>query len=141
MSYHKNRFLKQWFTFTYNNDKSVNMIYSMTNNHYIQGWFEEHGYDSFNNILSKFDFNLFVYELNETGNLSSDDFNDYFPDSYIQNYSLWNMENDRYWKSKEQYRSHSKYQSSILLNKLFEVQSSIEHGWGGVIEYNIYYNH
>ena len=49
----KHSFLKQWFTFTYLKDNTVDMFYSCTNNHYIQGWLEEQGYTSFENIISK----------------------------------------------------------------------------------------
>ncbi len=140
MTYHKNKFLKQWFTFTYSNDNSVNLIYSCTNNHYIQGWFESHGYDSFNNILSKIDLKLFIHELNESGNLAKDDFSYYFPDSYITDYSLWDMDKNKFWNIKL-YREHAKYQTSILVDKLFEIQNSIEHGWTGFLEYHIYYDH
>ena len=141
MTYHKNKFLKQWFTFTYSNDNSENLIYSCTNNHYIHGWFEEHGYSSFRNYLSKYDLDLFINDLNESGNLASDDFSDYFPDSYILSYSLWDMETASYWKNIKHYRAHAKHQTGILVDKLFEIQQSIEHGWSGVLEYHIYYHH
>ena len=92
----KHSFLKQWFTFQYHSDKSIELLYSCTNNHYIHEWFEARGYTSFVNIMSTEDLDLFITALNESGNMVRDDsFYEYFPES--ENYTLWNMDKSEYW--------------------------------------------
>ena len=72
----KYSFLKQWFTVSYD-DKSVDLIYSMTNNHYVHGWLEERGYYNFENIITKDDLDIFLTALNESSNTVYS-FDDYF---------------------------------------------------------------
>ena len=137
----KHSFLKQWFTFTYLKDNTVDMFYSCTNNHYIQGWLEEQGYTSFENIISKEHLDTFINALNESSNMIPDDFDKYFPDKYIENYSLWDMDNVKHWNNVEEYREHIKEQMSKLLENLLYYQEVIENGYEGVLKYNIYYSH
>ena len=134
----KDNFLKQWFTFTYPNDTITDLVYSFTNNHYIQGWFESHGYNSFTNIISKQDLDSFIYALNESSNLS--DFSDNFPELYISNYGLWDMDNIRHWSNKKSYQLFSQEQMGKILEKLWETQHAIESGVSGILKYNIYYS-
>jgi hypothetical protein len=51
-------YINQWFTFTYNHDKSTELLYSFTNNHYIHTWFEQNGYTEFENILKTENFKI-----------------------------------------------------------------------------------
>ena len=61
----KFKFLKQWFTFTFNDNKT-DLVFSCSNNHYIHDWMEEHGYNKFENTLSTEDLDLFLRALNES---------------------------------------------------------------------------
>ena len=137
----KYSFLKQWFTFTFNND-TTDFIYSCTNNHYIHTWLEEHGYTSFKNELSTKDLDLFLQALNESSNrFPPDDFDIYFPEEYIEDYSLWNMDKTGYWDSIEEYREHAKKQMETLFNRLWALsQDSNNEIIMGVLKYHIYYN-
>ena len=138
----KYSFLKQWFTFTFNND-TTDFIYSCTNNHYIHTWLEEHGYTSFKNELSTKDLDLFLQALNESSNrFPPDDFDIYFPEEYIEDYSLWNMDIGHYWSGVKEYREHAKKQMEILFNKIYDIsQDEINGPTKGVLNYHIYYNH
>ena len=135
----KYSFLKQWFAFTFNDDNKTDLIFSCSNNHYINDWMEEHGYTNFKNVLSTNDLDLFLRALNESSNMIPDDFDLYFSES--KNYTLWNMETCSYWYNTEDYRDHAKNQMEILFNSLWEVsQDSDNETTMGVLKYHIYYN-
>ena len=137
----KHSFLKQWFTFTYDKDNTADMFYSCTNNHYIHGWLEEHEYTSFENVISKEDLDSFIQALNESTNMIPDDFDKYFPEKYIENYTLWDMDNVKNWKNVRDYREHTKEQMEELFEHLFYFQETLERGHEGVLKYNIFYSH
>jgi hypothetical protein len=141
MGNEKYSFLKQWFTFTFDRDKSTMLIYACSNNHYIHTWLEEHGYVSFKNTMSKDDLDLFIHALNESSNMIPDDFSVYFPDEYVKCYSLWDMDRKTHWSDISSYREHAKEQMSVLFENLWDVQNMIEHGTKGVLEYHMYYSH
>jgi hypothetical protein len=132
----KHSFLKQWFTFTYPKDNTVDMFYSCTNNHYIHGWLEDHGCTSFENVISKEHLDNFINALNESSNMIPGDFDKYFPDKYIENYSFWDMDNVKHWVDIKEYQEHTKEQMSKLLEHLFNYQEI-----NGTLKYNIYYSH
>jgi hypothetical protein len=117
------------------------MFYSCTNNHYIHEWLEEHGYNSFENILSKEDLDSFINALNESSNMIPDDFDKYFPERYIKNYTLWDMDNVKHWNNVREYREHTKEQMEKLFEHLSYVQEMLEEGYVGVLKYNIFYSH
>ena len=132
-------FLKQWFTFTFNNDNKTDLVFSCTNNHYIHDWMEEHGYTSFKNILSTGDLDLFLHALNESSNMISDDFDSHFSES--KDYSLWNIDIGHYWSGVKEYREHAKEQMETLFNLLWALsQDSNNETTMGILKYNIYYN-
>ena len=132
-------FLKQWFTFTFNNDNKTDLVFSCTNNHYIHDWMEEHGYTSFKNILSTGDLDLFLHALNESSNMIPDDFDSHFSES--KDYSLWNMDIGHYWSGVKEYREHAKEQMETLFNRLWALsQDSNNEIIMGVLKYHIYYN-
>jgi hypothetical protein len=134
----KYSFLNQWFTFTYSNDKSDNLIYSCTNNHYINEWMEKHGYTEFKNTLSTVDLDLFIHDLNESSNMVEDFFDDYFPE--ISNYTL--MDKSSNWSDIGEYRFYSKEQMKLLFNKIWEVsQDSNNETTVGFLTYHNYYSH
>jgi hypothetical protein len=137
----KYRFLKQWFTFTYDKDNTVDMFYSCTNNHYVHRWLEEHGCSEFDNIISKELLDSFIYALNESSNMVPDDFDKYFPEHFIENCTLWDMDNVKYWNSVREYREHIKKEMVKLLENLFYFQEIFKDGYTGVLKYNIYYSH
>ena len=135
----KYSFLKQWFTFTFNDDNKTDLIFSCSNNHYIHTWLEKHGYTSFENIISPKDLDLFLQALNES--INKFDFDIYFPEEYIEDYSLWNMDIGHYWSGVEDYREHAKKQMEILFNKIYDIsQDEINGPTKGVLNYHIYYN-
>ena len=136
----KYSFLKQWFTFTYA-DGSIDLVYNCTNNHYIHSWLEQYGYTSFENIISKPHFDLFIQALNESCNMIPPDFSTYFPDSYIEDYSLWNMDIGHYWDSKSEYTDHIKEEISKIFENLFYYQEHLDSGRTGILKYNIFYQH
>jgi len=140
MGNEKYSFLKQWFTFTLD-DESTDLVYTCTNNHYIHTWLEKHGYTDFENIISKKDFDLFIQALNESSNFIPDDFDIHFPEKFIENYSLWNMDLSDYWESKIEYRKHIKEQIDKLFDKLFYYQEHLDNGGKGMLKYNIFYNY
>ena len=135
----KHSFLKQWFTFTYS-DGSTDLLYSCSNNHYIHSWLEERGYNSWVNVLTLKDYNFFIQALNESTNMIPDIFESHFSDSYIENYSLWNMERCSYWSSVYDYKLNVKKEMETLFERLYEFDDDIENG-NGVLEYHIYYGH
>lgn len=139
MGNEKNSFLKQWFTFTFGKDKRTTLVYSCTNNHYIHTWLEKKGYTEFRNIISQDDLDDFIIALNDSSNMIPNSMNDFFPDSYIENYSMWNMDNGTHWSFIEDYREHAKEQMSKLFDGLWDIQDMLEDGVEGVLEYNIFY--
>ena len=126
-------FLKQWFTVTYSDD-STDLIYSMTNNHYVHGWLEDQGYCSFTNTITTESLDIFLTALNEP-----DSFETHFSEDY--NYTLWDMDRACYWSSVEDYREHSKLQMCDIFDKLWDIQADIESGVSCVLKYHIYYSH
>ena len=137
----KHSFLKQWFTFTYKNDNTTDLIYSCTNNHYIQGWLEERGYTEFCNELSEEDLEEFIIALNESSNMVPDTFEENFSEEYIDGYSLWDMDNKRSWKDVSDYRTHAKEQMCELFERLYEYEDRLENGVEGILKYHIFYTH
>ena len=138
----KNSFLKQWFTFKFSEDNSSELMYSFTNNHYIQGWMEAHGYTEFKNEIKLEDMDKFIFEINEIYDNSEVTFNKYFPEKYIEEYSLWNLEKKDYWYSLDEYKEHVKEEMSKLFDNLWENWDNLENGnVEGTFEYNMYYNH
>ena len=141
MAHSKYSFLKQWFTVTWDDNKLTDMFYSCTNNHYLQGWMEERGYTAFENVLKQDDLDYLIFCLNEPWKATDDDFNKYFPEKYIKDYTLWNMDKGEYWDDAWVYRRYSRDQMSKMFDELWEVQENLDAGKTGVIKYNIYYHH
>ena len=135
----KYSFLKQWFTVSYD-DKSVDLIYSMTNNHYVHGWLEERGYYNFENIITKDDLDIFLTALNESSNTVYS-FDDYFSKVYIDNYTLWDIDKSDYWSSVEDYQKHVKLQMCYIFDELWDVNKTIESGISCILKYHVYYGH
>jgi hypothetical protein len=133
----KFKFLKQWFTFTFNDDNKTDLVFNCSNNHYIHDWMEEHGYNKFKNTLSTEDLDLFIRALNESSNMIPDDFDLHFSEN--ENYTLWNMEIGHYWSDVEEYREHAKEEMETLFNRLNLSQDSNNETTMGVLKYNIYY--
>ena len=52
--------LKQWFTFKNASNGQTDLVYSCTNNWYIQSWLEKAGYTDFTNTISKDDLDNFI---------------------------------------------------------------------------------
>ena len=131
----KNTFLNQWFTIIYK-DKVENLLFTTYNNHYIQGWFENRGYTSFENNISDEDFDSLLYEIGEVLDDNDKDINNfekYFPDKYIENYSFWNIEKIKYWQDKDYYKEHAKNEIINIYKKLIECVGD------GDLKYNMYY--
>jgi len=137
----KYSFLKQWFTFTWDNDNTTDLVWSGTNNHYLHSWLENRGYTSFENVISKKDLDNLIQALNESTNEIPPIFKKHFPDEYVKNYSLWDMDNIRTWRSLEDYREHTEQQMEKIFEGLFYYQDSLDDGYEGVLKYNIYYGH
>jgi hypothetical protein len=137
----KYSFLKQWFTFTWDMDNTTDLVWSGTNNHYLHTWLETHGYDLFENVISKDDLDDLVQAINESVNEIPPIFEEHFPDEYVENYSLWNMETGHSWRSLDEYREYTKEQMEKMLEQLVYFQDSLDDGYEGVLKYNIYYNH
>ncbi len=140
MGNEKYSFLKQWFTFTFSNKNTTELIYSCTNNHYIHTWFEEHGYTDFENVISLEVYDKFIHSINESSNMIPDNFDEHFPDNYISHYSLWNMDLGNHWRNKKDYKEHAKEQMEIIFNKLWEYNDYMEDGTKGVLKYHIFYH-
>ena len=136
----KNSFLKQWFIIKYLDDsgveESTDLLFNCMNNHYIQGWMEKYGYDSFKNVLNIEDVEAFVQALNESTERVPDDFDNHFPDEYIEEYSLWNTSENEYWESITEYKKHVKKEMCELVMNLEEVIDT-----KGTFEYHIFFNH
>jgi len=135
----KHSFLKQWFTFKFEDD-STNLLYSCTNNHYIHSWFERSGHTSFTTVLDLKDYDLFIQAINESTNMIPDDFNTHFPDYFIEDYSLWNMDTCEYWNNVSEYREHCKSEMEKLFDILCDYNEDMENG-SGILTYHIYYSH
>jgi hypothetical protein len=133
----KYRNLKQWFTFTFNKNNNTDLIYTCTNNHYIHTWFERNGHTKFKNVLNLDDYNSFIQAINESTNMIPDDFDTYFPDYFIEDFSLWNMDTEDYWKTND-YREHCKSQMEKLFNILWEYNDYMEEH-SGILRYHVYY--
>ena len=99
-------YLKQWIVIesTHGNKD----IY-LSNNHYLHGWFQNRGYTSIRNVVSKKDLNELIIAINDLGS-----FDIHFPESYIKNYTLWNMEKKIYWQDIQTYKLHIKKELDIL---------------------------
>ena len=136
----KNSFLKQWFTFTWGMDDTKDLIWSCTNNHYLHTWLENRGYTSFENVIAKKDLDDLVQAINESVNEIPPIFEEHFPDEYVKNYSLWNMETGNSWRSVDEYRDYIKEQMEKMLEQLVYFQDSLDDGYEGVLKYNIFYN-
>ena len=141
MGNEKYSFLKQWFTFTFDSNKTTTLIYSCSNNHYIHTWLEEHGHTSFKNTMSKEDLDLFIHALNESVNMIPGDFDVHFPEEYVKYYSLWDMDGKKHWSNISEYREHAKEQMGVLFENLWDFVLMIEHGTKGVLEYHMHYIH
>ena len=137
----KYSFLKQWFTFTWDMDNTTDLVWSGTNNHYLHTWLETRGYTLFENVISQDDLDELVQAINESVNEIPPIFVEHFPDEYVENYSLWNMETGHSWRSLSEYREHTKQQMEKMLEQLVYFQDSLDDGYEGVLKYNIYYNH
>jgi hypothetical protein len=137
----KYSFLKQWFTFTWNIDNTTDLLWNCTNNHYIHTWLENRGYTSFENVISKEDLDDLIQHINESVNEIPPNFNVHFPDSFIENYTLWNMETGNYWNSIYEYRNYIKEQMEKMFEQLFYFQDTLDNGRQGILKYNIYYMH
>ncbi len=136
----KYSFLKQWFTFTWDMDNTTDLVWSGTNNHYLHTWLENRGYTSFENVIAKKDLDNLIQALNESTNEIPPIFQEHFPDEYVKNYSLWDMDNTRTWRSLEDYREHTEQQMEKIFEGLFYYQDSLDDGYTGTLKYNIYYN-
>jgi len=102
---------------------------------------EEHGYTSFKNVIKVEDLDLLITALNESVNMIPYEFEENFPDEYINHYSLWDMDVGNYWPSEYEYTLHAKEQMKLLFEGLWEVDYNIKKGGTGVLEYHIYYSH
>ena len=95
----------------------------------------KHGYVEFTNPLTLVDLDLFIHDLNESGNLASDDFSDYFP--AVSNYPL--IEPSDNWSNVGEYRSYSKDQMELLFNKIWEVSQDSDNETVGELTYHKFY--
>jgi len=134
----KSSFLKQWFIIKYLDDsgveESTDLLFNCMNNHYIQGWMDKYGYDSFKNVLDNKDVEAFVKALNES--IEHDQFDNHFTDEYIKDYTLWNTSKNEYWESITEYKNHFIKEMLVLVMNLEEVIKN-----KGTIEYHMYFNH
>ncbi len=122
----KGTFLKQWITFK-NEDDLTDLVYSTTNNHYLQGWFEQRGIVNFQNTISHLLEPLLVALKDH------DNFDVHFPQRFTANYTLWNTEHQTYWADINEYREHSK----LEMKKIYKLLNGIKEGQ---LKYNIYYD-
>ena len=107
-------YINQWFTFTYKQNQTTNLICSCTDNSYVHKWFKTRGHTALQNVLSKNDLDDFLTALNESSNAVPDNFNTYFsedPEYYIS---------DK--KRKLVYIEQVKEQMRTLFDKLFDLQ-------------------
>ena len=142
MGNEKYSFLKQWFTFKHTcSHNETDIVWYGTNNHYIHSWLEKHGYTDFTNTINEKDLDLLIHALNESSNTTPDSFSEFFPEEYIENYSLWNMDKKKYWPGLYSYQEHAKKQMSVLFDGLWDVQHALEHDYPGILQYHIFYNH
>ena len=148
MGNEKYSFLKQWFTFKHTGSHNeTDIVWYGTNNHYIHSWLEKHGYTDFTNTINEDDLDLLIHALNESycpcdkRDTVHDHFSEFFPEVYIENYSLWNMDKRKYWTGLYSYQEHAKKQIGDLFDSLWDVQNSLESGYTGVLQYHIFYNH
>jgi hypothetical protein len=137
----KYSFLKQWLTFTWDRDGTTDMVWNCTNNHYLHTWLENRGYTEFENVISKKDLDDLVQAINQSVNEIPPIFEEHFPDSFVDNYSLWNMDIQKHWCSLDDYRDYIKDQMEKMMEPLVYFQDSLDDGFEGVLKYNIYYNH
>ena len=138
MSNSKNRNLKQWFTVTFNEDNSTDLLYSCTNNHYIHTWFEKNGHTKYENVLNLKCYDSFVQAINESTNMIPDDFDKYFPCYFIEDYSLWNMDTCDYWSNVPEYREHCKAEMEKLFDILWNINDAMEES-SCILKYNIFH--
>ena len=102
---------------------------------------EERGYTSFENEIKFEDLDSLTTALNDSVNMIPSEFEKNFPDEYIIDYSLWNMDISKYWSSSFEYTNHAKEQMSELFENLWNVETNLNSGVVGVLKYYIYYFH
>jgi hypothetical protein len=137
MKKNKYNVLKQWFTFTC--DEKTDLLYFFTNNHYIHTWFENNGHTKFENVLTLNDYDLFIQAINDSTNVIPDEFDKYFPDYFIEDYSLWDNSSDNYWSDNRAYRENCKFEMEKIFDILWDINDDME-GHTGVLKYHIYHN-
>ena len=135
----KYSFLKQWFTFI-SEDGVTDLVYSCSNNHYIHSLLEGYGHTSFENFLNLVDYNKLIQALNESTNMIPDQFEKHFPDSFIENYSLWNMKTRHHWDSVNNYKIEVKKEMGELFENLWYFNNLMEKNIG-ILKYNIHYTY
>jgi len=51
------------------------------------------------------------------------------------------MDKSKYWSCLYSYQEHAKKQIGDLFDGLWDVQTNLESGYTGVLQYHIFYNH
>jgi len=109
----KSSFLKQWFVVGDGPNEEGRIIYHISNNHYIHGWLKERGYSNIKNNISFQHINELIHVLNQPNF-----FEQHFPDRFISDYSLWDIDTDTHWYDIDTYKTHTKKQLETLKFRL-----------------------